>query len=128
MHDPTFERQLAVEIEKLEREVKRQKSMFEDLSHENDELMQAIKAYKKELKEYNDLAAEYGIDGKTMLALAKSQIATAKSNCELREELDRYQDAEKEGRLLDLPCSVGDEVYDVAAAEAALREFEKNED
>lgn len=47
----------------------------------------AIERLEKELKQYQDAAAEYGIDAHTMLALAKSQIATAKENAELREEL-----------------------------------------
>ena len=40
-----------------------------------------------ELTDYRALAAEYGIDGKTMLALAKSQIETAKENAKLTERL-----------------------------------------
>lgn len=30
---------------------------------------------------------------------------------ELREKLSRYEQAEREGRLVELPCRVGDEVY-----------------
>jgi cell division septum initiation protein DivIVA len=105
---------------------------YELMLYEIEELKRETYAILAELKEYRDLAAEYGIDGKTMLALAKSQIATAKSNCELREELEkeisratqnyikftrqkdradeldkelsRYQDAEKEGRQLFPTC------------------------
>ena len=39
------------------------------------------------LVEYDALAAEYGIDGKTMLTLAKSQIKTAQDNIKLQEQL-----------------------------------------
>ena len=41
----------------------------------------------RELEQYRAFAAEYGIDGAMMLTLAKSQIATAKSNRDLRNAL-----------------------------------------
>ena len=37
-----------------------------------------IEALQAQLAKYDEIAAEYGIDGKTMLTLAKSQIETAK--------------------------------------------------
>jgi len=40
-----------------------------------------------EITDYRALAAEYGIDGKTMLTLAKSQIETAKENANLTARL-----------------------------------------
>ena len=39
-------------------------------------------------REVDALAAEYGIDAKTMLALARSQIKTIRSNIELSEKLE----------------------------------------
>lgn len=42
----------------------------------------------RQKREVDALAAEYGIDAKTMLTLAKSQIQTAKSNIELSEKLE----------------------------------------
>ena len=42
----------------------------------------------RQKRETDALAAEYGIDAKTMLALAKSQIQTTKSNIELSEKLE----------------------------------------
>lgn len=44
-----------------------------------------------ELTDYRVLAAEYGIDGETMLTLAKSQIETAKENAKLTAELSEYK-------------------------------------
>lgn len=40
-----------------------------------------------EITDYRAIAADYGIDGKTMLTLAKSQIETAKENAKLTERL-----------------------------------------
>ena len=40
-----------------------------------------------QLAKYDALAADYGIDGKTMLTLAKSQIRTAQDNINLQEQL-----------------------------------------
>lgn len=42
----------------------------------------------RQKREVYALAAEYGIDAKTMLTLAKSQIQTTKSNIELSEKLE----------------------------------------
>lgn len=97
-----------------------------DLTKENASL-------RAELKEYEDLAAEYGITGKQMLTLAKSQIATAKANCEMRDELSRYREAEAELREYvntfreRLPFGVTlsiTEILDRASAEAARKEQE----
>ena len=41
----------------------------------------------RQKREVDALAAEYGIDTKTMLTLARSQIQTTKSNIELSEKL-----------------------------------------
>ena len=46
-----------------------------------------VSELEKQLAKYDEIAAEYGIDGKTMLALAKSQIEIAKENIVLREHL-----------------------------------------
>ena len=56
----------------------------EDIGSDAAALIESLQA---RLFEYDALAAEYGIDGKTMLTLAKSQIRTAKSNVELQEQL-----------------------------------------
>jgi hypothetical protein len=50
-----------------------------------------IESLQAQLAEYEALAAEYGIDGKTMLTLAKSQIRTAQDNIKLREQLAASQ-------------------------------------
>jgi hypothetical protein len=50
-----------------------------------------IESLQAQLAEYDALAAEYGIDGKTMLTLAKSQIRTAQDNVELMEQLEESQ-------------------------------------
>jgi len=42
----------------------------------------------RQKREVDALAAEYGIDTKTMLTLAKSQIKTTQSNIELSEKLE----------------------------------------
>lgn len=42
----------------------------------------------RQKREVDALATEYGIDAKTMLTLAKSQIKTTKSNIELSEKLE----------------------------------------
>lgn len=42
----------------------------------------------RQKREVDALASEYGIDAKTMLTLAKSQIQTTKSNIELSEKLE----------------------------------------
>ena len=42
----------------------------------------------RQKREVDALAAEYGIDAKTMLALARSQIQTTRSNIELSEKLE----------------------------------------
>jgi len=42
----------------------------------------------RQKREIDTLEAEYGIDAKTMLTLAKSQIKTTKSNIELSEKLE----------------------------------------
>ena len=53
-----------------------------------------------QLAKYDAFAADYGIDGKTMLTLAKSQIKTAQDNIKLQEQLAasqrRAQDARNE--------------------------------
>jgi len=50
-----------------------------------------IKRLQAQLAKYDEVAAEYGIDGKTMLTLAKSQIKTAQDNVELMEQLEESQ-------------------------------------
>lgn len=57
---------------------------FLELQAENKEL-------QAQLDEYDEIAAEYGIDGKTMLTLAKSQTRTAQDNVELMEQLEESQ-------------------------------------
>ena len=52
------------------------------------ELMAKVDALESELSEYRQMAASYGIDAKTMCALAKSQIKTCADNIRLREELE----------------------------------------
>jgi hypothetical protein len=42
----------------------------------------------RQKREVDTLAAEYGIDAKTMLALARSQIQTTKFNIELSQKLE----------------------------------------
>ena len=42
----------------------------------------------RQKREVDALAAKYGIDAKTMLALARSQIKTIRSNIELSEKLE----------------------------------------
>jgi hypothetical protein len=42
----------------------------------------------RQKREVDALASEYGIDAKTMLTLAKSQIQTTRSNIELSEKLE----------------------------------------
>ena len=46
----------------------------------------------RQKREVDALASEYGIDAKTMLALARSQIETAKANVLLQEHLSEYND------------------------------------
>lgn len=59
-----------------------------------------IESLTAQLAEYDEIAAEYGIDGKTMLTLAKSQLKTAQDNIKLQEQLAasqrRAQDARNE--------------------------------
>jgi hypothetical protein len=50
-----------------------------------------IESLQAQLAEYDEIAAEYGIDGKTMLTLAKSQLKTAQDNVELMEQLEESQ-------------------------------------
>jgi hypothetical protein len=57
-----------------------------------------IESLQAQLAKYDEVAAEYGIDGKTMLTLAKSQIRTAQDNIKLREQLTASQRREKEAR------------------------------
>ena len=60
----------------------------------NRELTEAadlIESLQAQLAEYDEIAAEYGIDGKTMLTLAKSQIKTAQDNIKLQEQLTASQ-------------------------------------
>jgi hypothetical protein len=54
-----------------------------------------IESLQAQLAEYDEIAAEYGIDGKTMLTLAKSQIRTAQDNIKLQEQLTTSQRREK---------------------------------
>ena len=42
-----------------------------------------IESMQAQLAKYDEIAAEYGIDGKTMLTLAKSQIETALDNAKI---------------------------------------------
>jgi len=48
-----------------------------------------------QLAKYDAFAADYGIDGKTMLTLAKSQIKTAQDNIKLQEQLAASQRRER---------------------------------
>ncbi len=57
---------------------------FEALGNLATNLIESLQA---QLAKYDEVAAEYGIDGKTMLALAKSQIRTAQDNIKLQEQL-----------------------------------------
>lgn len=41
-----------------------------------------------------------------------------KQLAEWLEELQRYKDLDEQGRLIELPCDVGDTVYDIAGKEA----------
>ena len=51
------------------------------------ECAEEVERMNAEIQQFREAAAaEYGIDAQTMLTLAKSQIATAKRNCELRDE------------------------------------------
>lgn len=62
-----------------------------------------------QLAKYDEVAAEYGIDGKTMLTLAKSQIKTAQDNIKLQEQLtasQRRADAAVEQLRLYAGCNV----------------------
>ena len=63
-----------------------------------------IESLQARLVEYDALAAEYGIDGKTMLTLAESQIKTAKENIVLREALEESQCREK-AAVEDIMCN-----------------------
>ncbi len=63
----------------------------------NMRLVKVVESLQARLAEYDEIAAEYGIDGKTMLALAKSQIKTAQDNIKLREQLAALREkAERE--------------------------------
>ena len=44
-----------------------------------------VNRMQAEIQQFREAAAEYGIDAQTMLTLARSQLATAKENAELRE-------------------------------------------
>ena len=57
-----------------------------------------VSELEKQLAKYDEIAAEYGIDGKTMLTLAKSQIKTAQDNVALLEQLTASQRREKAAR------------------------------
>jgi hypothetical protein len=57
-----------------------------------------IESLQAQLAKYDEVAAEYGIDGQTMLTLAKSQIATAADNVKLMEQLTASQRREKAAR------------------------------
>ncbi len=54
-----------------------------------EEAADAIEELQARLSEIDAFAAEYGIDGKTMLALAKSQIRTTQDNIKLTEAVER---------------------------------------
>ena len=54
-----------------------------------------VSELEKQLAKYDEIAAEYGIDGKTMLTLAKSQIKTAKENIALQTQLSASQRREQ---------------------------------
>jgi len=54
-----------------------------------------LDSLQAQLFEYDAFAAEYGIDGKTMLTLAKSQIRTAQDNVKLQEQLADSQRRER---------------------------------
>ena len=53
----------------------------------NMRLVKVVESLQAQLAKYDKVAAEYGIDGKTMLTLAKSQTRTARDNVELQEQL-----------------------------------------
>ena len=53
------------------------------------EAQERIDELQSELKPFQEAAAEYGIDAKTMLTLAKSQIKTAQENISIRAERDQ---------------------------------------
>jgi uncharacterized paraquat-inducible protein A len=57
-----------------------------------------IESLQAQLAKYDEVAAEYGIDGQTVLTLAKSQIATAADNVKLMEQLTASQRREKAAR------------------------------
>lgn len=63
------------------------KSGWTDIDRMMDKSADLIESLQAELAKYDEVAAEYGIDGKTMLTLAKSQIKTARDNIKLREQL-----------------------------------------
>ena len=50
-----------------------------------------IEQLQAQLAKYDEIAAEYGIDGKTMLTLAKSQIKTAQDNIKLQAQLSKEE-------------------------------------
>ena len=50
-----------------------------------------IESQQAELKSFRDAAAEYGIDAKTMLTLAKSQIKTARENASMTAQLSELR-------------------------------------
>lgn len=60
-----------------------------------------------QVKKHNNLAAKYGIDGETMLALAESKIKTSADNVELREQLS---ESERQ-RLAAVECINSTETY-----------------
>jgi len=61
----------------------------------NERAADIIESLQSQLAEYREAAEEYGIDAKTMLELAKSQIKTAKQNAELQDELSEYRRKEQ---------------------------------
>jgi len=66
-----------------------------DLKKERTELRIKNLDLQTQLSEFQSAAAEYGIDAKTMLTLAKSQISTVKANVELDEQLSASQARER---------------------------------
>ena len=55
----------------------------------------------RQKREVDTLAAEYGIDTNTMLALARSQIKTAQSNIKLMEEVDQLREEAARAKRID---------------------------
>lgn len=77
--------------ELLRKMKKAQETVIRDLKAKIDELEAEVSVYRSELAEYEQMAASYGIDAKTMCTLAKSQIKTCADNIRLREQMEETQ-------------------------------------